>query len=144
MCEPRRLTTLQASIAFLLQDSFFTVHAGFGSGKLLLGRRCTFHSIFACSVLGAQLETATDRTSHISIYTRMYQTAWNRFKELHFLHSARLCSFNAFNSCTNSTYPKLQHSEILHSAHSVYLCGPYGSHNKKRLFPQTALTGWAL
>jgi hypothetical protein len=25
-----------------------------------------------------------------------------------------------------------------------YLCVPYGSHNKQRLFPQTALTGWAL
>jgi hypothetical protein len=25
-----------------------------------------------------------------------------------------------------------------------YLCVPYGSHNKERLFPQTALTGWAL
>jgi hypothetical protein len=32
----------------------------------------------------------------------------------------------------------------LHSAHTVYLCVPYGSHNKQRLFPQTALTGWAL
>jgi hypothetical protein len=28
--------------------------------------------------------------------------------------------------------------------HTVYLCVPYGSHNKQRLFPQTALTGWAL
>jgi hypothetical protein len=26
----------------------------------------------------------------------------------------------------------------------VYLCVPYGSHNKQRLFPQTVLTGWAL
>jgi hypothetical protein len=26
----------------------------------------------------------------------------------------------------------------------VYLCVPYGSHNKQRLFPQTALTGLAL
>jgi hypothetical protein len=32
----------------------------------------------------------------------------------------------------------------LHSAHTVYLCVPYGSHDKQRLFPQTALTGWAL
>jgi hypothetical protein len=30
------------------------------------------------------------------------------------------------------------------SAHRVYLCVPYGSHNKQRLFPKTALTGWAL
>jgi hypothetical protein len=35
-----------------------------------------------------------------------------------------------------------QHSEYL--PHSVYLCDPYGSHNKQRLFPQTALTSWAL
>jgi hypothetical protein len=25
-----------------------------------------------------------------------------------------------------------------------YLCVPYGSHNKQRLFPHAALTGWAL
>jgi hypothetical protein len=30
----------------------------------------------------------------------------------------------------------------LECPHSV--CVPYGSHNKQRLFPQTALTGWAL
>jgi hypothetical protein len=24
---------------------------------------------------------------------------------------------------------------ILHSAHTVYLCVPFGSHNKQRLFP---------
>jgi hypothetical protein len=29
-------------------------------------------------------------------------------------------------------------------APKVYVCVPYGSHNKQRLFPQTALTGWAL
>jgi hypothetical protein len=32
----------------------------------------------------------------------------------------------------------------VHSAHTVYLCVPYGSHNKERLFPSTTLTGWAL
>jgi hypothetical protein len=26
----------------------------------------------------------------------------------------------------------------------IYLRVPYGSHNKQRLFPQTALTGWTL
>jgi hypothetical protein len=41
-------------------------------------------------------------------------------------------------------YHPLEHTKILHSAHTVYLCVPYGSHNKQRLFPQTALTGWAL
>jgi hypothetical protein len=28
----------------------------------------------------------------------------------------------------------------LHSAHTVYLCVPYDSHNKQPVFPQTALT----
>jgi hypothetical protein len=42
------------------------------------------------------------------------------------------------------TYHLLQHTKTLHSAHTVYLCVPYGSHNKQRLFPQTTLTGWAL
>jgi hypothetical protein len=37
-----------------------------------------------------------------------------------------------------------KHTKTLHSAHTVYLCVAYGSHNKQRLFPQTALTGWAL
>jgi hypothetical protein len=27
---------------------------------------------------------------------------------------------------------------------TVYLCVPYGSHSKQRLFPHTVLTGWAL
>jgi hypothetical protein len=30
------------------------------------------------------------------------------------------------------------------TAHTVYLCVPYGSHSKQRLFPHTALTGGAL
>jgi hypothetical protein len=28
--------------------------------------------------------------------------------------------------------------------YGLYLYVPHGSHNKQRLFPQTALTGWAL
>jgi hypothetical protein len=35
-------------------------------------------------------------------------------------------------------------SKTLHSAHTVHLCVPSSSHSKHRLFPQTALTGWAL
>jgi hypothetical protein len=31
-----------------------------------------------------------------------------------------------------------------HSAHTMYLCVLYDSHNKQRLFPQTELIGWAL
>jgi len=33
-------------------------------------------------------------------------------------------------------------SQILRSAHTVYLCILCGSQNKQRLFPYTALTGW--
>jgi hypothetical protein len=28
--------------------------------------------------------------------------------------------------------------------YELFLCVPYGSHSKQRLFPYTALTGWAL
>jgi hypothetical protein len=51
---------------------------------------------------------------------------------------------NALNHIGNYTHHLLQQQTTLHSAHTVYLCVPYGSHNKQRLFPQTALTGWAL
>jgi hypothetical protein len=43
-----------------------------------------------------------------------------------------------------SMYRMLHHPQTLRSAHRAYLCVPYGSHNKQRLVPQTALTGWAL
>ena len=39
---------------------------------------------------------------------------------------------------------KNQHSQILGSAHTVYLCVLYGSKNKQRLFPYTALIDWVL
>jgi hypothetical protein len=32
-------------------------------------------------------------------------------------------------------YHPLQYTKILHSAHKVYLCVLYDSHNKQRLFP---------
>jgi hypothetical protein len=35
-------------------------------------------------------------------------------------------------------------SPVRYGLLTVYLCVPYGSHNKQRLFPHTALTGWAL
>jgi hypothetical protein len=35
-------------------------------------------------------------------------------------------------------------TRYLNLAHKAYLCVPYGSHNKQRLFPYTALTDWAL
>jgi hypothetical protein len=40
--------------------------------------------------------------------------------------------------------PALTLKRTPHSAHTVYLRVSYGSHNKQRLFPLTALTGWAL
>jgi hypothetical protein len=55
-----------------------------------------------------------------------------------------------------STYHSLQHNENLYFTavfysvsvspvrYGLYLCVPYGSHSKHRLFPHTALTGWAL
>jgi len=39
-------------------------------------------------------------------------------------------------------YHQARHSQILRSAHTVYLCVLCGSQNKQRLFPYTALTGW--
>ena len=41
-------------------------------------------------------------------------------------------------------YHHVQHTKILRSAHTVYLCVLYGSQNKQRLFPYTALTDWFL
>jgi hypothetical protein len=38
-------------------------------------------------------------------------------------------------------YHLLYHTKTRHSAHTLHLCVPYESHNKQRLFPQTALTG---
>jgi hypothetical protein len=35
-------------------------------------------------------------------------------------------------------------SPVRYELPTVYLCVPYGSHRKQRLFPHTALTGWAL
>jgi hypothetical protein len=54
------------------------------------------------------------------------------------------CSFYPLKSSGQCILPCALTLKTLHSAHTVYLCVPYGSHNKQRLFPQTALTGWAL
>jgi hypothetical protein len=35
-------------------------------------------------------------------------------------------------------------TQELHSAHTVYFCVPYDSHNKQRLFTKKALNGLAL
>jgi len=41
-------------------------------------------------------------------------------------------------------YHKVQHSTILRSAHTVFMCVLYGSESKQRLFPYTVLTDWFL
>jgi hypothetical protein len=41
-------------------------------------------------------------------------------------------------------YHQAKHSQILRSAHTVYLCVLCGSENKQRLFHCTALTDWFL
>jgi hypothetical protein len=41
-------------------------------------------------------------------------------------------------------YHQIQHSAILRSAHTVYLCALCGSENKQRLFPYTTLIDWFL
>ena len=38
--------------------------------------------------------------------------------------------------------PPVKHSQTLRSAHTVYLCVLFGSQNKQRLFPYTALAIW--
>jgi hypothetical protein len=48
-----------------------------------------------------------------------------------------LYSAREYQHCTLSAcymYRLLQHQETLQSAHAVYLCIPYGFHNKQRLF----------
>jgi hypothetical protein len=41
-------------------------------------------------------------------------------------------------------YHLLYHTKTRHFAHTLHLRVPYESHNKQRLFPQTALAGWSL
>jgi len=49
------------------------------------------------------------------------------------------------NSSVVTTFTtKFNNKTILPSAHTVYLCVLYGSDNKQRLFPYTALTDWFL
>ena len=44
----------------------------------------------------------------------------------------------------NYMYRQVEHSAILRSAHTVYLCVLCGYQNKQRLFPYTALTDLSL
>jgi hypothetical protein len=67
--------------------------------------------------------------------------------------SNKRCSFSLLTIKCVSLFPGLSLSSSLllyflplslSHTHTVYLYVPYGSHNKQRLFPQTALTGWVL
>jgi hypothetical protein len=44
----------------------------------------------------------------------------------------------------NHLHHLLQQQRKPYFARRACLCVPYRSHNKQRLFPETALTGWAL
>jgi hypothetical protein len=43
--------------------------------------------------------------------------------------------FNLLKPSGSTCTTCLKHNKTLHSAHTLYLCVPYGSHNKQRLFP---------
>jgi hypothetical protein len=51
---------------------------------------------------------------------------------------------NSLQPSAHYMYRQVWHSQILRSAHTVYLCVLCGSQNKQRLFPYTALTDWFL
>jgi hypothetical protein len=53
-------------------------------------------------------------------------------------------SFNFLKQSGYFAYKQVEHSLILYSAHTVYLCVLCGSENKQRLFHCTALTDWFL
>jgi hypothetical protein len=44
----------------------------------------------------------------------------------------------------NLSKPCVNHSQILRSAHAVYICVLCGSQNKQPLFPSTTIIGWYL
>jgi hypothetical protein len=52
--------------------------------------------------------------------------------------------FNPLEASGYYMYHLLYHTKTRHSAHTLDLRVPYESHNKQRLFPQTALAGWSL
>jgi len=67
------------------------------------------------------------RTATISLYSNNWLVLYQ--------------SFNPLQPSGYYMYHHVKHSTILHSAHTVYLCVPYGSQNKQRLFPYTASNG---
>jgi hypothetical protein len=62
-----------------------------------------------------------------------------------FSHAQQHCSQFHKLKCSKTSgyfiYHRVTQQQILHSAHTAYLCG---SQNKQRLFPYTALTDWFL
>jgi hypothetical protein len=50
------------------------------------------------------------------------------------------CSVKLLIPSGHYIYHQVQQSQILRSAHTLYLCVLCGSENKQRLFPYTALT----
>ena len=72
-------------------------------------------------------------------------SSWNSFvprEELWLYVTCLSGVFKLLKPNTYSTYRQLLHSEIVCSAHTMYLCVLCGSENKQRLFPYTALTDW--
>jgi hypothetical protein len=84
----------------------------------------------------------------------MLQYSWNQNRHTGDLAEHRILRaegktypqtcFSHIEHSGNYIYRLISHTTTPHSAHTVYLCVPYGSHSKQRLFPQTALTGLAL
>jgi hypothetical protein len=58
-------------------------------------------------------------------------------------HDIRISFLNILKFSGYYMYHMLKRTKTLHSAQPVYLCVPYDSHNKQKLFPYTALTGWS-
>ena len=51
---------------------------------------------------------------------------------------------NLLNTTDCVMQQQVEHSTVVRSAHTVYLCVLCGSENKQPLFPYTALTDWFL
>ena len=99
-------------------------------------------------------EVSKHVVEHNEISWRMWSDVpgWVYLAEVIILtRSVCLLARNPFlkNICNNPlkpsghyTYHQVQHSTILRSVHTVYLCVLCGSQNKQPLFPYTTLTDW--
>jgi ppGpp synthetase/RelA/SpoT-type nucleotidyltranferase len=63
-----------------------------------------------------------------------YASIYNAI-ETHCVLKASSAYINRIKPSGYCVYHLLYRIKILHSAHTVYLCVSYGSHNKQRLFP---------